>query len=140
MANKKISELPAATTPLSGSEKIEIVQGGINKQADASDLGGGSVSDWGDIGGTLSNQTDLQTALNLKANLASPALTGNPTAPTQSGGDNSTKLATTAYVDAAALGVVSSWKTAARIATTTAGTLASDFENGDTIDGVVITT
>lgn len=31
--------------------------------------------------------------------LASPALTGNPTAPTQSGGDNSTKLATTAYVD-----------------------------------------
>jgi len=34
-----------------------------------------------------------------KAPLASPALTGNPTAPTQSEGDNSTKLATTAYVD-----------------------------------------
>src|SRR6266849_2734062 len=29
----------------------------------------------------------------------SPALTGNPTAPTQTAGDNSTKLATTAYVD-----------------------------------------
>ena len=32
--------------------------------------------------------------------LASPAFTGNPTAPTQSSGDNSTKIATTAYVDA----------------------------------------
>lgn len=31
----------------------------------------------------------------------SPALTGTPTAPTQSPGDNSTKIATTAYVDAA---------------------------------------
>lgn len=33
--------------------------------------------------------------------LASPALTGNPTAPTQSPSDNSTKLATTEYVDTA---------------------------------------
>lgn len=31
---------------------------------------------WGDITGTLSNQTDLQTALNAKAPLASPAFTG----------------------------------------------------------------
>ncbi len=33
----------------------------------------------------------------------SPALTGAPTAPTQTAGDNSTKLATTAYVDAASV-------------------------------------
>lgn len=32
--------------------------------------------------------------------LESPDLTGNPTAPTQSGGDNSTKIATTAFVQA----------------------------------------
>lgn len=32
------------------------------------------------------------------------------------------------------------WKTAARVATTTAGTLASSFENGDTVDGVVLAT
>lgn len=55
---------------------------------------------WGTITGTLSNQTDLQTALDLKAPLASPAFTGTPTAPTPSAGDNSTKIATTAYVDA----------------------------------------
>ena len=40
------------------------------------------------------NQTDL----NVKANLASPAFTGTPTAPTPSTSDNSTKLATTAFV------------------------------------------
>jgi len=36
------------------------------------------------------------------APLASPALTGNPTAPTQASSDNSTRLATTAYVTTAA--------------------------------------
>ncbi len=46
--------------------------------------------------------TDLVTDLAAKAPLASPALTGSPTAPTQSAGDNSTKLATTAYADTAA--------------------------------------
>jgi hypothetical protein len=39
---------------------------------------------WGDITGTLSTQTDLQTALDLKAPLASPALTGNVTITTNS--------------------------------------------------------
>ena len=37
---KKISELPAATTPLAGTELVEIVQGGANKQVPASDIGG----------------------------------------------------------------------------------------------------
>lgn len=50
--------------------------------------------------GKLSS-TDWST-FNGKANLASPAFTGTPTAPTPSANDNSTKLATTAYVDAAA--------------------------------------
>jgi len=40
----------------------------------------------------------IQTQLNAKAPLASPELTGNPTAPTQSSSDNSTKIATTAFV------------------------------------------
>lgn len=37
----------------------------------------------------------------LKAPLASPALTGNPTAPTQAEGNNSTRIATTEYADRA---------------------------------------
>jgi hypothetical protein len=39
-----------------------------------------------------------QTSLESYAPLASPALTGNPTAPTQSLGDDSTNIATTAFV------------------------------------------
>lgn len=46
----------------------------------------------------ISNVDGLQAALDLKAPLASPALTGSPTAPTQAGTDDSTKIATTAFV------------------------------------------
>jgi hypothetical protein len=43
---------------------------------------------------------DTATAA-LKADLASPALTGNPTAPTQTAGNSTTRLATTAFVTTA---------------------------------------
>jgi hypothetical protein len=43
----------------------------------------------------------IQTQLGTKAPLASPALTGNPTAPTQTAGNNSTRLATTSFVTTA---------------------------------------
>lgn len=43
----------------------------------------------------------LQALLDAKANLASPALTGTPTAPTASPGTNTTQVATTAYATAA---------------------------------------
>jgi hypothetical protein len=46
----------------------------------------------------ISNVDGLQTALNAKAPLASPALTGNPTAPTQASTNDSTRIATTAFV------------------------------------------
>jgi len=77
-----------------------IVNADINSSAaiDASKIADGSVSDaeFQRLDGLTS---DIQTQLDLKAALASPALTGNPTAPTQSAGNNSTRLATTAYVD-----------------------------------------
>ena len=50
---------------------------------------------------TESQVTGLTTDLAAKAPLASPALTGTPTAPTASALDNSTKVATTAYADSA---------------------------------------
>ena len=40
----------------------------------------------------------LQTAVNSKANLSSPALTGTPTSPTAAVGTNTTQVATTAFV------------------------------------------
>lgn len=46
--------------------------------------------------------TDAEKSVwDAKANIESPTFTGVPTAPTPSQGDNSTKLATTAYVDSA---------------------------------------
>ena len=45
--------------------------------------------------------TTITTALGLKAPLASPALTGVPTAPTAALGTNTTQLATTAFIAAA---------------------------------------
>lgn len=61
----------------------------------ASSAGGAT---WGTITGTLSSQTDLQSALDLKAALAGPTFTGVPAAPTAAVDTNTTQLATTAYV------------------------------------------
>jgi len=47
------------------------------------------------------DKTYVDAADALKAPLASPAFTGNPTAPTPSQGDNDTSIATTAFVTAA---------------------------------------
>lgn len=44
---------------------------------------------------------NIQTAIATKADLASPAFTGNPTATTQSTGNSSTRLATTEFVGTA---------------------------------------
>ena len=59
-------------------------------------LGLGSVDNTADAAKPVSTAT--QNALNLKANLASPALTGTPTAPTAAADTNTTQVATTAYV------------------------------------------
>jgi len=64
----------------------------------------------------------IQTAVATKADLASPALLGNPTAPTQALGNNSTRLASTAFVNNAI-----------------GANQASVAITGGTIDGVAIT-
>lgn len=63
------------------------------------DVGLGSVDNTSDAGKPVS--IAQQNALDLKAPLASPALTGNPTAPTPATSDNDTSVATTAFVKAA---------------------------------------
>lgn len=64
------------------------------------DVGLGNVDNTSDANKPVS--TAQQSALDLKAPLASPALTGTPTAPTPAAGDDTTKLATTAFAKAAA--------------------------------------
>jgi hypothetical protein len=51
---------------------------------------------------------------------------------------NGTDAANKNYVDTAVTGL--SWKQAVRVATTTAGTLATSFANGQTVDGVTLVT
>ena len=50
------------------------------------------------ITGQPTDNTNLATALNLKADLASPTFSGTPTAPTATTGTNTTQIATTAFV------------------------------------------
>tara|TARA_Y100000592_G_scaffold49713_1_gene78758 strand:- start:24237 stop:29087 length:4851 start_codon:yes stop_codon:yes gene_type:complete len=119
--NTDITEISGLTTALS------VAQGGTGASTATnarSNLGLGSLATQSSVtdtdiaagvnadkiaNGTVSNTefeyldgvtSAIQTQLNAKAALASPAFTGNPTAPTQADGDNSTKIATTAYVDA----------------------------------------
>ena len=54
---------------------------------------------------SIAQVSGLQTALDTKAPLASPALSGTPTAPTAAAGTNTTQIATTAFV-ATAIGAL----------------------------------
>lgn len=67
-----------------GTDKIRIAQ--INSNMDTLDSKIGPVGN-----------TSLQAQVNAKAPLASPALTGTPTAPTAAAGTNNTQVATTAF-------------------------------------------
>lgn len=66
--------------------------------------GGFTVPNGATVSGvTIGMVTGLQAALDAKAALASPHLTGVPTAPTATNGTNTTQLATTAFVLANAI-------------------------------------
>ncbi len=83
-----------------GTEHFSVFVSGVGWIAS----GGGSVADAIVDGVTTvaPSQNAVFDALALTAPLASPALTGNPTAPTASPGDSDTSIATTAFVAAAA--------------------------------------
>lgn len=83
---------PTFTGTVSGITKAMVSLGNVDNTSDANK----PVS------------TAQQTALNLKAPLASPAFTGAPTAPTVSGTDNSTNIATTAQVQSALAAYIAS--------------------------------
>ncbi|EGL64175.1 hypothetical protein AGRO_3091, partial [Agrobacterium sp. ATCC 31749] len=100
-----------------GTAKISLGMSSGNRllmQADSTDysdtfpinINGNATTLAGYTPSTLPVSTPVQTAfdtveaaLSLKSPLASPVFTGTPTAPTPAQGNNSTRLATTAYVD-----------------------------------------
>lgn len=75
-----------------------IQAGDLPTAIDATKIADGSVTstELQYIGTVTSN---VQTQLDAKAALASPALTGTPTAPTAASGTNTTQIATTAFVE-----------------------------------------
>jgi len=71
--------------------------------------------------------TNLTTDLSAKAPLASPALTGTPTAPTASPGTSNTQIATTAYVDAAVTASQAGLDVKQSVRAATAGTFMGTY-------------
>ena len=90
----------------SGSVYVYITSGAVDSVAGKTgvvtlvkgDVGLGSVDNTSDANKPVS--TAQQTALDLKAPLASPTFTGTPLAPTASVGTSTTQVATTAFVNA----------------------------------------
>lgn len=105
---------------------------GVTTQLDISGVTSNRIVTFPDESGTIAYLSDLD----LKAPLASPALTGNPTAPTQSPFDNSTKIATTAYVDSA----FASFDTKPAVAYASTSALpANTYNNGSSGVGATLT-
>ena len=108
--NYVLSTLPASTIgnwlELSTPTAVTSVNGnsGPNVSLTKTDINLENVDNTKDIDKPISTST--QTALNLKAPLASPAFTGAPLAPTADVNDSSTKLATTSFVTRAVASAV----------------------------------
>ena len=83
------------------SEKIRLVTNGNLLVGITTDNGQGIIQANGNITAspaTLDNQVVVKSQLDLKADLASPALTGTPTAPTPTAGSAGTQIANKDYV------------------------------------------
>jgi len=103
-----IGKIPLATDLQVGETALNTADGLLyTKHTDNSIKSVGALATQASIGlGNVNNTSDANkplstanvSALALKANLASPALSGVPTAPTAVISDNSTTLATTAFV------------------------------------------
>lgn len=86
-----------------------------------------------DANGTGNSITNIETA-----DFATNVIDNDATLAANSATRLATQQAIKSYVDNTAQGL--SWKTAVRVATASSGTLATAYENGDTIDGVVLAT
>jgi hypothetical protein len=89
----------ANVTVTSTAAELNILDGVTATTAELNILDGAIVST-NELNYLDSANSNIQTQLDAKAALASPALTGTPTAPTAATGTNTTQLATTAFVNA----------------------------------------
>ncbi|EKM8708938.1 phage tail protein [Escherichia coli] len=105
---------PTAPTAAQGTNSTQIANTAFVKAAITALINGapGTLDTLKEIAAAINNDQNFSTTINnalaLKAPLASPALTGVPTAPTAAQGTNNTQIATTAYVRAAISALVGS--------------------------------
>ncbi len=105
---------PTAPTAAQGTNSTQIANTAFVKAAITALINGapGTLDTLKEIAAAINNDPNFSTTINnalaLKAPLASPALTGIPTAPTAAQGTNNTQIATTAYVRAAISALVGS--------------------------------
>ncbi|HCJ9104138.1 tail fiber protein [Escherichia coli] len=105
---------PSAPTAAQGTNSTQIANTAFVKATITALINGapGTLDTLKEIAAAINNDPNFSTTINnalaLKAPLASPALTGIPTAPTAAQGTNNTQIATTAYVRAAISALVGS--------------------------------
>lgn len=99
--NQLDSAKPGATDLKSeGDDHLRLIKSTL--QATFPNLAGAVSATHTELGYVAGVTSSLQSQINAKAPLASPALTGTPTAPTAAAGTNTTQVATTAFVSATA--------------------------------------
>ncbi len=109
-----LSGTPTSPTPEPGTNNTQIANAAFVYAAINALINGapGTMDTLKEIAAAINNDPNFSTTINnalaLKAPLASPALTGIPTAPTAAQGTNNTQIATTAYVRAAISALVGS--------------------------------
>ncbi|EAY2806114.1 phage tail protein [Salmonella enterica subsp. enterica serovar Derby] len=109
-----LSGTPTSPTPEPGTNNAQIANTAFVKAAITTLINGApsTLDTLKEIAAAINNDPNFSTTINnalaLKAPLASPALTGIPTAPTAAQGTNNTQIATTAYVRAAISALVGS--------------------------------
>ncbi|EFE6610951.1 phage tail protein [Escherichia coli] len=114
LASPALTGIPTAPTAAQGTNNTQIANTAFVKAAITALINGapGTLDTLKEIAAAINNDPNYSTTINnalaLKAPLASPALTGVPTAPTAAQGTNNTQIATTAYVRAAISALVGS--------------------------------
>ncbi|EBQ1198153.1 hypothetical protein AZD84_05675 [Salmonella enterica] len=105
---------PKAPTAAAGNNSVQIANTAFVQAAILALIGGApaTLDTLKEIAAAINNDPNFSTTINnalaLKAPLASPALTGTPTAPTAAQTVNNTQIATTAFVKSAVAGLVGS--------------------------------
>lgn len=125
---------PAATTEVSGTVKLAEINDlssdakavtpeslGVNLGTKANSVHSHEISEVNQLGEALDAKSGINHTHSDLATLDSPELTGTPTAPTAAPGTNNNQLATTAFVQAIATGIVAGTENVPLATTSVAG-------------------